>query len=240
MYEKLERPHSRAYRPKKQVFSPMKIIPLSTQNSVLMMHTLQQGGVIAHPTDTCYGLAADISNQKAVQKVAQIKKMAFDKTISIMVSDFYMLKKYGVLNARAAEIMQKHLPGPLTMILPKTEQVPGDYFPKEDTIGLRIPNLPWLLEIIKEFNSPLTTTSANISGKKETYSAQEVYEMFQNQTFQPDLIIDVPENPQRNKPSTIVRIVEERVEVLREGEIKITKIPSTSPTPDPQTPSKLS
>lgn len=200
----------------------MQIVSENSDTKAICKDTLSQGGVVAHATDTCFGLAVDISNAEAVAKVAKIKQMSEQKPMSILVADEQMLREYGEVNERAEQLIHKHLPGALTLILPKTDKVPAHYFPELDAIGLRIPNIPWFLEIIKDCGTPVTTTSANITGNKEPYSAQEVFEIFKGQEYQPDIIIDKSEGDERNKPSTIVKVVGEDIEIVRQGEITIT------------------
>lgn len=180
----------------------------------------EQDGVIAHATDTCFGLAADITNEQAVAKIPLIKNRPLDKPMSILVSDVEMLKQYGQVNERAQSLIDAHLPGALTLVLPKTDLVPAHYFPETSFIGLRIPDIPWFLELIREFGKPVTTTSANLSGQKEVYSAKAVYEMFEHVEQKPDLVLDTACG--NGKPSTVVKIDGDQIEVLRQGDLHLT------------------
>ena len=157
---------------------------------------LKKGGVVAHPTDTCFGLAADISNKEAVRRVALIKKSPMHKPLSIIVRGIKDIEKIAEVSHEQLEFIYKYLPGPYTIIVPKKSHCEYQNF--ERTIGLRIPRHPLSIKLVEILNKPITTTSANITRGKSMYNAEEIRKTFENETFQPDLIINsgpIPKNP---------------------------------------------
>ena len=162
--------------------------------------------------------------------------------VSALFSSIEQAKEYVKWNNRAQELAEKHLPGALTVILPTKESVDifvtpeeGNYsrpsLPTEatgeagakvgpSTVGCRISSHPLAQSLVEAFGSPMSTTSANIHGKPEVYSTEELANQLENQEYTPDLVIDSGDLP-RNASSTIVRIEGDAIEVLREGGIKV-------------------
>lgn len=200
----------------------MKLIKLSKESWREAVDVLKNGGVVAHPTDTCYGLAADITNQAAVEKIIKIKQMDPEKPMSIAVANLTELAKYGELSPKALEIVQKYLPGAVTLLVPKNKAVPDFYYPHSELIGLRIPDHELTLDLVRGLGCPITTTSANVTMRTENYSGKEVFEAFYDEEFEPDLVFDLDlDDPERIKPSTIVQVVGDAVTVVRWGEVEI-------------------
>ncbi len=184
----------------------MKIITTTdddVDDSILSQITqvLKSGGVIAHASDTCYGLLADVFNKDAVKKVNDIKGSPHDKPMSIFLSSVSQVHEFAEVSGEAEEFMHQNLPGPFTVILQKREHF--DYQPFNRTVGIRVPNNSFVRKLVDYYGGPLTTTSANLSGNEPIYSGQKVKEEFRGQTLQPDLIVDFGEVPQI-KPSRIV------------------------------------
>lgn len=182
------------------------------------LHVLKKGGVVMHETETCYGLAADINSEKALDKVYAIKKMKKSKPVSIMVGSVSEAKKYGRFTQVALNLVKEHWPGPLTLLLPRTDKVPYHLNEEFEFVGIRCPGSEMSCEMVSLFGSPLTTTSANISGKKEVYDVTSFLNQVQETDLMPDLIIDSGKL-EGNLPSTIVRIDGNEVHFLRKGEL---------------------
>lgn len=177
---------------------------------------LLQGSVILHPTETCYGLAVDIFNKEAVKKLYRLKKMPLDKPVSILVRDLKEAQQYGVFNDKALELAKKHWPGPLTIIVPRTELLPKWINFGLDSIGMRISSNKKARELVEAFGGPLTTTSANKHGEPQAYTIQDVM----GQDLVPDYILDsgkIGPTP----PSTIVKVVDGGIELIRKGPIDL-------------------
>lgn len=180
--------------------------------------TLHNGGVVAHPTETCYGLAVDIFQKTAVARLYSLKKMKRSKPVSILVRNLEEAKRYGEFSDKAEELAKKNWPGPLTIVVPRKKTLPAWLNPKEDFIGIRVSNNKKTRNLVEAFGSPLTTTSANLSGLPQAYKVAD----FLSQGLIPDFVLDGGEIG-KNPPSTIVKVEGEKVEVLREGSIGIMK-----------------
>lgn len=202
---------------------PMKV-PISDKTIDEAIAILKRGGVVAHPTDTCYGFAADIMNPLAVSRIVDLKAMADHKPMSIVVSSVEEMSKYGVMSPRALEIAEQYLPGALTLVLPKTEQIPSTYYPDQNFIGIRIPDHELTIQLVQKLGRPITTTSANITKYPEPYSASEVVAMFEGQLLKPDLVFETDSVLEKQQPSTVVRVVGDEVTVLREGVVRVTRV----------------
>lgn len=190
-----------------------KLIVMNDQ-IVTAVKTLHEGGVVAHPTETCYGLATDIFQRGAVQKLYALKKMPFTKPVSILVRDLDDAKRYGVFSPLAQKLATKYWPGPLTIIVPRTEALPKWVNFEMETVGFRVSSNKYARKLIEAFKSPLTTTSANLTTLPQAYSVQD----FLDQGLKPDFVIDggkIGEEP----PSTIVEVIDDSVKIIRQGSI---------------------
>ena len=149
------------------------------------LEILRQGGTVVYPTDTVYGVGANIFQEKAVLDVYSMKERALDKPVSVCLSQVKDIKKIAIINPVVEDIVRKILPGPYTLILKRNETVPSQITGGTDKIGVRIPDNSICQELSREF--PITTTSANISGHPSPISAQEARKELDDH---PDIIID--------------------------------------------------
>ncbi|MDD2646499.1 MAG: L-threonylcarbamoyladenylate synthase [Patescibacteria group bacterium] len=156
----------------------MLVLPVSPKNIKLARQIIKKGGIIIYPTDTIYGLGADIFNQQAVKKIIDIKGRKKTNPISVMISDFLQIKKIASVNARQAKIIKTLLPGPFTVILTKNKSISDLLTAKRKTIGVRWPKLKICQALAK--NLPITTTSANLSGQPNTLSVNKLNKIFKN------------------------------------------------------------
>lgn len=182
----------------------------------MAIQALREGKVIAHPTETCYGLAVSILSQAAVERLYSIKKMPSDKPVSLLVAHLEQAKRYGSFSEKALILAQKYWPGPLTLIVPRTPELPQWINPGNDWVGMRISSHPLAQALVEGVGNPITTTSANLSGDREAYSVQEI----EATGLSLDFILDGGTLPSV-KPSTLVKVEEENLIVLRQGEIHI-------------------
>lgn len=157
-----------------------------------VVRVLEQGGIVVHPTETCYGLAVDIFNEEAVGRLYQLKKMHQFKPVSMIVCDCEDAKRWGDVNEKAEELMQKFWPGPYTFIVNRNGALPQFFNKSNSKIGMRNPDYESLINVVKKIGHPITTTSANLSGKSETYAVEDFFTQFKSNPmpFEPDLIID--------------------------------------------------
>ncbi len=180
---------------------------------------IKNGGVIAYPTDTAYGLAADALNENAIGKLFIIKQRV-QKPLPVIVDSQAMLKKIAEVTPEEKKLMDKYWPGALTIILKKKPTVPPFLTLGLPTVGIRIPDLRVATDLVTAAGSPLTSTSANISGKGNCYNAECVQRMFQSNDAMPDLILDggdLPEVP----VSTVLEVTEDGMKIIRDGAVKI-------------------
>ncbi|MFQ5975834.1 MAG: L-threonylcarbamoyladenylate synthase [Candidatus Hydrothermarchaeales archaeon] len=181
---------------------------------------IKAGGVVVYPTDTLYGLGADALNEDAIKKVFKIKKRPLSMPLPIAVSDIKMLSTYAHVDAKAKAVIEKFLPGPLAVIL-KKKNLPDVLTSGLENVALRIPNNPVALDLIAHLDVPITTTSANLSGKAPPISVKEVLA----QISDINLILDGGELESR-QPSTIIDLTG-KSKVVRVGRIPtdvITKV----------------
>jgi len=171
---------------------------------------LRQGGVVAHPTDTCYGLAADVFNEKALRHLYEMKGMAPDKPVSLLVGSLEEAMKCGVFSPLAMELAKRFWPGPLTLVVPRTERLPVFFNPGVNEVGIRLIDESISVAMLKAFGGPITTTSANAHGLPSPY---EVFEI----SVKADAILDGGALDRAEKPSTLIQVIGEKAEILREG-----------------------
>ena len=171
---------------------------------------LADGGVILYPTDTVYGLGANIFNRKAVRKVYNIKKRSYLKPISLLVSSKDAIPLVSKASLNELNFIDKYLPGPYTFILKKSKIVPRHLTSGSANVGVRVPKSEIACSLAKIF--PITTTSANLSNKDTLDTPEEILKQLGCEV---DLIIDV--GPLKfGNPSTIIDLTgEEPVFVKR-------------------------
>ena len=184
------------------------VLPFSKQALNQALEILKSGGVVAHATETCYGFACDLSNPEAVKRLFDLKKRPYDSPVSALFPTVAEAKKFVEWNEEAGKLAKKYLPGPLTLVLPIKN--PPSF------LGIRISSHPLACELAERFGKPLSTTSANVHGEKNTYSAAEIIEQFMFQEIKPDMIIDsgkMIETPS----STVIDLTSGKGKILRKG-----------------------
>ena len=171
---------------------------------------LADGGGILYPTDTVYGLGANIFNRKAVKKVYNIKKRSYLKPVSLLVSSKDAIPLVSKASLNQLNFIDKYLPGPYTFILKKSKIVPRHLTSGSANVGVRVPKSEIACSLAKIF--PITTTSANLSNKDTLDTPEEILKQLGCEV---DLIIDV--GPLKfGNPSTIIDLTgEEPVFVKR-------------------------
>ena len=183
-----------------------------------VINVISNGGVVIFPTDTVYGVAANSLDDNAIKKLFEIKGRNDNKPICVLTSTIEKINKVAYVNNEEQKIIDKYMPGALTIILNKKENVSNILTSNLDTIGVRIPNNKIALKILDRIDYPLATTSANISGSQAAVKLEDLIEVFDSKV---DIIIDGGITDLKLS-STIVKIENNEVKVLREGTIKIT------------------
>lgn len=183
---------------------------------------IKKGGVVIYPTDTTYGLGASAYNKKAVEAIYKIKKRGKSKPLSVIVSGIAMIRKLVDVNPQAKILIDKFLPGPLTIILPKKEGVlpiAPILTAGQSTLGFRIPKNKVTSSLVRKLELPYTTTSVNLSGSDPLYSSKDILGQFKNTEAKPDLFLDAGDLSSC-LISTIVDLSVTPPKILREGQIK--------------------
>lgn len=190
-----------------------------------VVKALRQGKVVAYPTDTSYGLAVDAGNFKAVKKLYKIKGRNFNKPVHIVAPSVTHAKKIARWNKTAGKLARRFWPGPLTLVLALRveREALSVLSAKKGTIGIRFPKNKIALGLARNLKRPITTTSANLSGNSDCYSAKDIIAQFEKQKHKPDIIINAGKLLKR-KPSTVVKTDSYRVTILRQGPIGKTQI----------------
>lgn len=184
------------------------------------VEAFKNGEVVMHATETCYGFAVDIFQEKALQKLYRLKKMSLEKPTSMMVTDLSMARSYAKFNDGALLLADKFWRGPLTLVIDRKPALPSFFNKGHTTVGIRCPSFSLAQALIKAYGKPLSTTSANISGKPETYCVKDYLLQLLKQDEKPALILDQGTLP-LNRPSTIVGFRKEdgyeEAFIIREG-----------------------
>ncbi|MBU0458293.1 threonylcarbamoyl-AMP synthase [Patescibacteria group bacterium] len=216
----------------------MQVLKASPEAIAFALEILKLGGIVAHATETCYGLACDMTNREAVEKLFKVKNRVADQPVSALFPSIKASEEWVEWCPEALELAKAELPGPLTIILPIKESKCESVFPiptfgirnpeseRRRTLGIRVSPHPIAIELAKQFGRPISTTSANISGEPSPYSVEEIQMQFtasatsaaESRGFplreQPDLIID--SGTLENKPPSKVVLFEDgEMRVLR-------------------------
>ena len=176
---------------------------------------LKKGGIIITPTDTVYGIMADATNDKAVKKVYEAKKRSFDKPLIVLVNSVEMLNDYVLeIDDITKRIIDKYWPGPLTILFKKNNRL-SKYVSNNDYIGIRYPNNEIIIDILNEFNKPVVSTSANISNNEVVTEVSMIPGELLEKV---DFVLDG--GKLSNESSTIIKVEDGKIEILREGSLK--------------------
>ncbi len=183
---------------------------------------LLEGGVVCIPTDTVYGIAGIATNSIAVSKVFEVKQRAPNTALPIFIEDISSLNDLSEFVPPMAKVLASNFwPGPLTMVLEKSDRIPDVTTGGLKTAGFRIPNHQIAVKLCEETGKPITGTSANISGQKAATTADEALRQFKDSSL--DLILDGGTSTSSD-PSTIVHFENNEVKLIRQGVISMSDI----------------
>jgi len=177
-----------------------------------VVETLKNGGVVAYPTDTTYGIGCSIFSKKGVERIYAIKQRDRKKPFSFICSDLSEIARYAKVSNYAFKLLRRLLPGPYTFVMEANSVVPDLLLTKQRTVGIRIPNNKICLAIVKELGHPIVTTSANLSGEDPIGNPWQV-ECDLGKVL--DLVIDGGDLSA--DVSSVVSIIGDVPEVLRRG-----------------------
>jgi len=183
---------------------------------------LKKSEVIAFKTDTVWGFGCDPLDEIAVNKIYEIKKRDLKKPLILMSDDFEHLKKYiKFIPEYANELIEKYLPGALTLIFEKSDLCPDYITSGGNTIGIRIPNSEDFRKIISQIDGKvLATTSCNVAGEFPVMNYKEACEKFEKVAT---IIKPIKDEENENIPSTVILCEKENYKILRQGVIKLWK-----------------
>lgn len=179
-----------------------------------VVKVLKSGGLVIYPTDTVYGLGCDITNNKALEKIAKIKGIKLEKAnFSFICNDLSHLSDYiKQIDSATFKILKRALPGPYTFILPGSNNLPK-VFKKKKTVGIRIPDNNIIRTLVSELGNPIISTSIRDDDDVLEYTTDPelIFEKWQSLV---DVVIDGGYGD--NEPSTVIDLTEEP-KVIREG-----------------------
>lgn len=186
----------------------LSINPYNPQKRLInrVCETLEKGGLIAYPTDTFFGIGCDLYNKKGIQLIYRMKNRPLNKPFSFVCDSLKEISRYTQVSNYAYKTMKRLLPGPYTFIMEATRLVPKIMLTKRKTVGIRVPDNKICLAIVKTFGRPIISTSA---GYEDPHSIKEAYGSFI------DIVIDG--GPLYQSPSSVVSLIDDRPEVIREG-----------------------
>lgn len=177
---------------------------------------VRQGGLIAFPTETYYGLGVDPFNEQALQRLFRLKNRGVIKPVLVLIAE---RQQVSLLTARvsdtAGRLMDAFWPGPLTLVLPARTSLSGLLTGGTATVGVRLSPHPGATGLVRAFGGPLTATSANLAGEPAAVTAQEVYAYFGDKV---DMILDGGRTP-GVQGSTLVGVGNDTVECIRRGSV---------------------
>ena len=172
---------------------------------------LEKGEIIGYPTDTVYGLGCDVSNKGAIERLYQVKGMNRDKQLAFLCPDLSDIARYAIVENQAYRVLKHFLPGPYTFILSATREVPKILQTRQKTVGIRVPDHPVTLALVRELGRPLINTTAAPPGADPMVDPWEIDEQFHGL----GLVLDGGGGG--TIPTTVVDLSQGFVQVIREG-----------------------
>ena len=200
----------------------VKIINVKNNNYNLdeVALKIKEGGIVIFPTETVYGIGVNGLDKAAVKKLYEIKKRPLDKPFSLLVGNKDMIKDLtSEITPEEEKLIANFFPGPLTIIMKKSPIVPDITTSNTPYVGIRMPKNDIALKLINTVGVPLAAPSANISGKPSGTNINDIYNDFLNV----DYMLDAGKSP-IGISSTIVKIENKEVKILREGSISQAEI----------------
>jgi len=196
----------------------IKIDRRRVSTSVLerVVASLKAGAVVVYPTDTAYGLAADPANARAVRRVFAIKGRRAEKQLPLIAGSRESAAAFVRLSGLSLKLAERYWPGPLTIVAPVRGRSASG---AGGTAALRVPASVWARALANGLGHPITSTSANLSGRPAIYAQDGIRRSFAGRRHQPDIFLDAGRLRPR-PPSTIVKVSRGKVIILRAGPVK--------------------
>ncbi len=176
------------------------------------MQVLAEGGIIAYPTDTCYGIGCDLFNKKAIEKIYQLKKRPLVKPFSFICADLKNISEYAKVSNFAYKTMRRLLPGPYTFILEGSRLVPKIMLTRRKTAGIRVPDNAICLGLVNLLGHPIISTSAS---RDDGAIMSDPYDI--DEYYKPPLDVVIDGGIIVPAPSSVISLIGDEPEVIREG-----------------------
>lgn len=173
---------------------------------------LDEGGVIAYPTDTVYGFGCDLTNRKAIERIYRLKRLDPKHLLSFVCPDLSQIARYAHVSDVAYRVLRRILPGSYTIILEATREVPKKLLQKRKEVGIRVPDCPIALDLARELGRPILSSSVEDGDGQPMNDPVDIRERYDKQL---DAVVDG--GYLLAEPSTVLRMVEDEIEVIREG-----------------------
>ena len=192
----------------------LKVNPYNPQERQIKraVEILKDGGIVAYPTDTVYGIGCDIMNKKAIEKVYTIKQRDKSKPFSFICPDLKDISKYAKVSNIAYRNMKRLLPGPYTFVLPGSKMVPKIMLTKRKTAGIRVPDNQIAIELAMGLGNPIISTSATHRDGTVFEDPSLLHDHFINTI---DAVIDG--GPVPGEPSSVISLIDDIPEIIRHG-----------------------
>lgn len=203
----------------------LRLLIQSTRHAVAIraaVRVLKQGGVIAFPTETTYGLGCDPRNARAVAKIFSIKGREKQKPLLLVGAGMSDVRRVARRSSHVRALASRYWPGPLTLVLPSraSARLANAVAPRGE-VAIRVSASPLVRALVAAYGFPIIATSANRSGESDSRSGRAVVRAFDGRRHAPDLLLDIGALPRR-KPSTVARVRPDgTVEVLRSGSVRM-------------------
>lgn len=192
----------------------VEIDPVNPQPRVIerAVSALSGGGLVAFPTDTYYGLGCDLFDKRAIERIYLLKQLPRSQELSFICQDLAEIARYAIVDNAAYRVLRRKVPGPFTFILPATRLVPDLVLHRQKTVGIRIPDSPIALELVRRLGHPIISTSAATPGGEVLIDAKDIKEQLGHGL---ELILDG--GSLANEPSSVIDLSGAEPVVVRVG-----------------------
>lgn len=180
------------------------------------VEALSSGHLIAYPTDTYFAIGCDLFSKKGIERLYQLKQRDKKKPLSFLVPDLSDVAEYAHVSNFAYRLLKQLTPGPFTFVLEATRVVPDMMMNRQKQVGIRVPDAPIARALAAALGHPLVTTSAADADGEPLVDARGIKDAWGKQL---ELILDA--GVQQNEPSTIVSLIGDEIEILRQGKGQI-------------------
>jgi len=177
-----------------------------------VVEVLKQGGIIAYPTDTYYGIGCDILNKKSIEKIYHLLQRDKSKPFSFICSGLKHISDYAQVSNYAYKTMKRLLPGPYTFVLKGSKLVPKIMLTKRETAGIRVPDNAICINMVQGLGNPILSTSAKTLDGDTLSDPSLIHDHFGSQL---DLVVDG--GLISGQPSSVVSLIDDVPEIIRKG-----------------------